>query len=89
MPYVKERQVKHVTDEHVKQACIAYAKQGDYHYGYLFVDDLLAGIADVPRKVAEVKLFQCARRDLIEYGVSLRTCWWTGDRPERILYATL
>ena len=89
MPYVKERQVKHVSDGQVKQACITYAKQGDYHHGYKFVDDLLAEIAEVPLKVAEVKLFQCARRDLVEYGVSLRTCWWTGDRPERIPYATV
>ena len=71
-----KRQVKHVSDDQVKAACIAYRER---RFDGRFVDSYLAELADVPLKVAQRKLEQCADKGLINYGVSLRSGWWEGD----------
>ena len=71
------KQVKDITDAQVKEACQIFWN-GDTQPTQ-FVDEILADITDVSRKVANRKLEQCAERNLIGFAVSLRSCWWTGD----------
>ena len=69
-------QRKDIADEQVKAACLEYkAKAFDGE----FVTDILARLTGAPYKVANAKLEHCDDRGLINYGVSLRTCWWEGE----------
>ena len=76
MPYNKVVQVKHISDETVKRACELYNQN---RFTGKFVNDWLAELTGAPLKVADRKLEQCSNRGLVNYGVSLRTCWWEGD----------
>lgn len=74
------RQVKDITDEQVREACVAaHSKSVVKSEGVTFTLDWLAAITGLPVRVCYRKLEQCDRRGLVNYGVSLRSCWWEGD----------
>ena len=77
----KKFQVKGITDEMVREACYRYkALLGrTLKLPGKFVTDHLMEISGYPEKVCDAKLEQCSKRRLIEYGVSIRTCWWIGE----------
>ena len=76
----KKWQVKHISDEQVKEACEMSRKYTSDTEPYLcFTLNCLVKITGAPEKVCFAKLGQCADRGLVNYGVSLRTCWWEGD----------
>ena len=69
----KKHQVKHITDDMVKKACNMPSSPD------LDVVDCLIKISGCPYKVCLAKLYQCDRRGLIEYGIGIHRCWWTGE----------
>ena len=78
-------QRKDISDEQVKAACLEYhAKDSSNGFDGEFVTDILVRMTGAPYKVAYAKLDHCNDRGLINYGVSLRTCWWEDDNSEAI-----
>ena len=62
-----------------RAVCIAYAEfsKNRPSAGGLFPYQILMSMFDAPFKVAYAACERAARRDLVDYGVSLRTGWLT------------
>lgn len=78
---------KDVTDEMIWRAAAQYRDASQVFLNragrgpaepLLMVDELLMQWTGQPRKVVERAMERAASRGVIDYGVSLRTCW-----PER------
>ena len=67
---------KRVTDKQVKEACLNAHSGSPLARMTIFE---LMDIADVDYDTAYWKLYDCDERSLVNYGVSLRTCWWDGE----------
>ena len=88
---VKHWQKKHISDELV---CVAVAhynhvmKASNYRADEPFPYEKLAEITGAPEKVTYAACERACDRELIEYGVSLRTGWLT-DKGKALVDAAL
>ena len=66
-----------IKDEQVMEACNEYHNTPYIRGGKNEnVVDILMRMTGAPLKVVYAKLYHCADRDLIDYGVSVRGAWW-------------